>query len=147
MDSRSDFALLELASGGPLADSNELVEAPYLSLVTWRRSGQPVATPVWCARDGDEFFIFSAGDAGKVKRIRGGSAAALAICDVRGRVSSGYVRGTARILSSQADIARALTALRRKYGWQMRVADLLSYCTGRFARRAYLAVRPGSEPR
>ena len=136
-----------LPAEGEQPGANELAEAPYLSLVTWRRSGQPVATPVWCAPDGDEFFIFSAGDAGKVKRIRGGSAAALATCDVRGRVSSGYVQGTVRILSSQADIARALAALRRKYGWQMRVADLLSYCTGRFARRAYLAVRPGSEPR
>ncbi|HAR31087.1 MAG TPA: PPOX class F420-dependent oxidoreductase [Gammaproteobacteria bacterium] len=135
-----------LPGDGPEPGAQALAEAPYLSLVTWRRSGRPVATPVWCALDRDEFFIFSAGDAGKVKRIRAGSAAAVAICDVRGRVSSGYVRGTARILSSQADITRALTALRRKYGWQMLVADLLSRCTGRFARRAYLAVRLGSEP-
>lgn len=135
-----------LPGDGPEPGAQALAEAPYLSLVTWRRSGQPVATPVWCAPDGQEFFIFSAGDAGKVKRIRAGSAAALAICDVRGRVSSGYVQGTARILSSQADIARALAALRRKYGWQMRVADLLSRCTGRLGRRAYLAVRLESEP-
>ncbi|MGA1372570.1 MAG: PPOX class F420-dependent oxidoreductase [Pseudomonadales bacterium] len=131
---------------GRTPGARELADAAYVSLLTWRRSGKAVATPVWCAADGDDYFIFSAGEAGKVKRVRAGSTAALALCDVRGRLASGYAPADARILTSATDIARALSALRRKYGWQMGVADLLSRCTGRFARRAYLAVRLRSEP-
>ena len=63
---------------------SELAGAPYVSLSTYRKTGAPVDTPVWCAADGDDFFVFSAGNAGKVKRLRNSPRARLAVCDVRG---------------------------------------------------------------
>jgi PPOX class probable F420-dependent enzyme len=42
----------------------------YVSLATYRRNGVEVKTPVWIARVGERYYVFSAGDAGKVKRIR-----------------------------------------------------------------------------
>jgi uncharacterized protein len=118
-----------------------LASAPYVSLATFRRSGLAVATPVWCAADGEDFYFFSAGSAGKVKRLRNGDRARLAICNARGKVSSGWAEARAEIVEDQPGIDRALAALHRKYGWQMWLADLGSRLTGRFPERAYLRAR------
>lgn len=125
----------------PAPSSMELAKAPYVSLATFRRSGVRVATPVWCAADGDDFYFFSAASAGKVKRLRNGGQAELAVCDVRGGLLSGWRAARAVLLDDPAAIDRALAALRRKYGWQMRLADLGSKLTGRYHRRAYIRAR------
>jgi PPOX class probable F420-dependent enzyme len=134
---------LALTAREPLAPPalGALENAPYVSLATFRRNGDRVATPVWCAPDGADFYIFSAGNAGKVKRLRNSNRAALATCDYRGNLSSGWVDATAVLLQDDRDIARALRALRRKYGWQMWIADTGAKLTGRYYRRAYIRVR------
>lgn len=112
----------------------------YVSLRTFRRSSVPVDTPVWAARAGDSFYIFSAGDAGKVKRLRHTRRVQIARCDARGGSVGEWLEGQAEILSRPADIAIALAALRDKYGWQMKIADWGSKLTGKFNRRAYVRV-------
>lgn len=124
----------------PIPTAADLARAPYVSLATFRRSGERVATPVWCAAEGGHYFVFSAGNAGKVKRLRNSDRAQLAVCDVRGALKSGFVDATAEVLSEEVETATALAALRRKYGWQMWVADLGSRLSGRFAQRAYIRV-------
>ena len=47
-----------------------LDDARYVNLATFRRTGARVATPVWAAAAGDKLYIFTEGDAGKVKRLR-----------------------------------------------------------------------------
>lgn len=128
-----------------LAFERAFARAPYVSLATYRKSGAEVATPVWCAEDGGEFFIFSAADAGKVKRIRNSGRSRLAVCDVRGRLLGEWCDTGAELIEDAGAIARALGALRRKYGWQMWLADTGARLTGRFQRRAYIRVRLHSE--
>ncbi|MEQ8484592.1 MAG: PPOX class F420-dependent oxidoreductase [Pseudomonadales bacterium] len=120
---------------------DELQQARYVSLATLRRSGVAVATPVWCAFENGAGYVFSAADAGKVKRLRVSPRARLAVCDVRGRLLGGWHEASAEIVSEPAEIARALRSLHRKYGWQMWLADAGSKLTGRFGRRAYIRVR------
>jgi len=122
-----------------------LVKAPYVSLATFRRSGARVATPVWCAVDGNDFYFFSAGAAGKVKRLRNSDRAQLAVCDLRGKLLGEWVDANAVVLEDPADTARALAALRRKYGWQMWLADAGSQLTGKFHKRTYIRARLVSE--
>ena len=112
----------------------------YVSLATFRRDGREVRTPVWIAGGDRVLYVFSEGGAGKVKRIRANGRARLAACDFRGRVSSGWIDARARILSDPAEIATAYAALHRKYGWQMKVADVLAKWSGRYGRRALLAL-------
>ncbi|MEQ8857961.1 MAG: PPOX class F420-dependent oxidoreductase [Pseudomonadales bacterium] len=118
-----------------------LRHASYVSLATFRKSGAEVATPVWVAHDNGEFFIFSAGNAGKVKRLRNSPRARLAVCDVRGKLLGEWHDATAEILEHPGDKRRALRLLRRKYGWQMWLADTGAKLTGRFHRRAYIRAR------
>ena len=47
-------------------DIESLEAGSYISFATRRKSGDFVATPVWFAPDGDSYYLFSAGEAGKV---------------------------------------------------------------------------------
>ena len=120
--------------------SRELETASYVSLATFRKTGVRVATPVWAASADGVFYVFSAGEAGKVKRLRNSSEAALAVCDVRGKLKGDWSAATAELIERPEDIEIALQALRRKYGLSMWVADLLAKLSGRMKRRAYIRV-------
>lgn len=122
-------------------DTHNLAEAPYVSLATFRKSGAAVATPVWCAESDGDLFVFSAADAGKVKRLRNSDRARLAVCDVRGKLLGGWVDATATLISDSEEIDRALSALRRKYGWQMWLADVGAKISGRYSKRSYIRIR------
>lgn len=119
-----------------------LQKANYLSFATYRKSGVEVATPVWFAEEDDVFYIFSAGDAGKVKRLRNSGRSRIASCTATGRVTGNWVDTEAEVLDNAGDTAEALAALRRKYGWQMLLTDFLSTLSGKLKRRAYIRVRP-----
>jgi len=99
-----------------------------------------VATPVWFAEDADAYYVFSAGDAGKVKRLRLSDIAKVAPCDVRGALLGDWLNAKAKLLGDGAEVQRALNALRRKYGWQMRMTDFFAKLAGRFPKRAYIRV-------
>ena len=55
----------------------------YVALATFRRSGAEVRTPVWFAAVDDRLYVFTAGDSGKVKRLRHSPRARVAPSDVR----------------------------------------------------------------
>lgn len=118
----------------------DLADARYVSLATFRRNGTAVPTPVWFAAHGEQYFVFSEGTAGKVKRIRANGRARLAACDVRGRLLGPWHEGHARLLVDAAEIALAYRALRSRYGWQMKLLDVLSKLSGKYYKRALIAV-------
>ena len=111
---------------------------PYVSLRTFRKSGVAVDTPVWCAVVDAKIYIFSAGDAGKVKRLRNADRTEIATCDARGGNVGVWHNARAVIFEDPSEIAVALGALRNKYGWQMLFADWGAKITGRYQRRAYI---------
>lgn len=112
----------------------------YVSLVSFRRDGRAVATPVWWALDGDRFYVFTEAASGKMKRLRNDPRVELAGCDWRGRVHGKALTGRAHRRDDPGTVERAYAALRRKYGWQMRLTDLFSRLTGRLGRRAILEI-------
>jgi PPOX class probable F420-dependent enzyme len=118
----------------------QLADADYFSLATFRRNGNAVPTPVWFAQAGDAFYVFSAPDAGKVKRIRLSSRARVAACDVRGKLLGEWMDAKARLVSDADEIRSAYASLHRKYRLQMLIGDFFSKLTGRFDRRQFIAV-------
>jgi len=112
----------------------------YLCLATVRRNGVEVKTPVWFAAADEKLYVFSAGEAGKVKRLRHSPRVRVAPCDARGRVQGAWQDGTGRIVADSRVIERAQAALRAKYGWQMWLLDLFSRVTGRIRRRAWIEI-------
>jgi uncharacterized protein len=125
--------------------ASELDPHRYVSLSTFRRNGAEVATPVWFAAAGAKLYVFTAGDSGKVKRLRHTSRASVAPSDAWGRTWGASQPATARLVAEPRVIERAHLALRAKYGWQVWVADLVSRLTGRIRRRAWIEIDIESE--
>ena len=102
------------------AMTTAIADEKYVSLVTFRKSGEGVASPVWIAPlgDGRAGFTTSA-DSGKVKRIRNNSSVTLQVCTMRGVVTegAGVVHATASVVSdADATYAAVRNAIRSKYG-------------------------------
>ena len=124
-------------------DELEFLEGgSYISFATRKKSGDFVATPVWFAPYKGSYYVFSAGEAGKVKRLRNFSESRIAACTVRGTVTGEWLNTRAHLLEKTEDRNTALQALRRKYGWQMRISDFFSMLTGKMGRRAYIRIDP-----
>lgn len=111
-----------------------------MALTTFRRSGAEVRTPVWFAAMDGKIYVFTAGESGKVKRLRRSSRARVAPSDVRGGVRGEWWDVAARLLTEPGLIERAHAALRAKYGWQAWVGDVFSRLTGRIRRRAWIEI-------
>ncbi|MGV8875947.1 MAG: PPOX class F420-dependent oxidoreductase [Rhodoglobus sp.] len=90
----------------------------YVSLTTFRRSGAPVATPVWVVADGDRLLITTGVKSGKVARIRRSGRVELTACDMRGTLVEGAVAvsATATVHHDDATMHALDAALRTKYG-------------------------------
>ena len=121
----------------------ELDRHRYLSLATFRRTGAEVRTAVWFAAAADRLYVFSAGDAGKAKRLRHTARVRVARCDARGQVQGEWVDGTAQLVTAPETIGRAQAALRTKYGWQLKLLDMFSRLSGRIHRRVWIEITPG----
>jgi PPOX class probable F420-dependent enzyme len=123
-----------------MSDAAELDRHRYVSLATYRRNGEPVATPVWFAVVEGLLYVFTAGDSGKVKRLRNSSQARVAPCTARGELEGAWQEATARLVGDDGVIRQARAALRAKYGWQLGLLDLGAWLTGRIRRRAWIEI-------
>ena len=125
--------------------SKTLDTARYLSLETFRKTGAGVATPVWFAPHGGALYVFSAGDAGKVQRLRNSSKARVAPCDMRGKVLGEWADAQAFLVDSEKEITAAHAALVERYGWQMRLLDCGAKIGGRYDKRAFIRIQVGGK--
>jgi|SRR5271165_3880003 len=110
----------------------------YVNLITLKRDGSEVRTPIWVAPVDDKLYAISDGTTVKVKRLRRNARIRLAPCDARGKISGGWHEGSGRVVDDAALIAKANGALARKYGLQFAVLNLASRLFGRIRRRATL---------
>ena len=94
----------------------------YVSLVTFRRDGRSVATPVWFAAMGNEFGVITETNVGKVKRIRNNPRVTVQVCDYSGNVvpagdpkAQPVLEATARLVTGNEAVA-VRRAIAKKYG-------------------------------
>ena len=89
----------------------------YIDLVTYRKSGVGVHTPVWFAEREGRLFVMTRPDSGKAKRIRNRPQVEVAPCTIRGRRTGPALRAVAK-LSEDGALGRRL--IRKKY-WLARL--------------------------
>jgi PPOX class probable F420-dependent enzyme len=117
-----------------------LDDARYISLMSFKRDGNGVATPVWVAPLDGKLVMYTRNDSYKVKRIRRNASVRVARCDVRGKLLGPWMEGTCTVVEDSARQASVMDALRCKYGWQMRALDFFARVGGTTGKRAYLEV-------
>jgi PPOX class probable F420-dependent enzyme len=98
--------------GGAVLDAR--FPGKYISLVTFKRDGTPVATPMWFVVDGARLLVITDAHSAKVKRIRRNPEVTVAVCRPSGRPTGEPLAAEAEILPvSEHDRAQEL--LKRKY--------------------------------
>ncbi len=115
----------------------------YIALTTFRQNGVPVVTAVWFATHDAKLYVYSAIDAGKIKRIRATPKVEVAACNVKGVVSGPSYGATAVLLGGdQGVFVHGL--LNRKYTWKKRLIDLAGSLAKRFRKNkgadAFIAI-------
>lgn len=84
-------------------------------LVTYRRDGTPVPTPVWAAAHDGRLYVRSERASGKLKRLRNDAFLLVAPCTVRGKPLGAPLEAVARVLAPEEE-CKAERALARRYG-------------------------------
>ena len=115
----------------------------YCSLATKKRSGTWVLTAVWFApgNAAHEYYIFSAANAGKVRRLRNFSDIQVAPCTSTGKITGQSSSGLGRLVDDPDECEQAYRALRSKYGWQMGLLDFFSRLSGRIHHRQVISIK------
>jgi PPOX class probable F420-dependent enzyme len=103
----------------------ELGAESLLSLVTYKKDGTPVATPLWVVPDGDTLVLWTVAGSWKVKRIRRNPEVTVTPCTARGKLTGQTVAGRAEIMPA-TESARVRELIRKKYGFQGRLTVWLS---------------------
>lgn len=112
----------------------------YCLLVTYRRSGEAVPTPVWFGLDDRKLYARSERDVAKVKRIRNDPRVRVAPCTVRGKPLGPPAEGRARVLDEPEDEQKAEVALSANYGLGRTVYERAGDALG--AETVYLEIAP-----
>lgn len=86
----------------------------YLSLVSFKRDGTPVATPLWFVLDGDRLLAMTDAHSAKVKRIRRDPEVTVAPCKGSGRLTGEPIIARAEILP-RGEVEPAQRLIARKY--------------------------------
>ncbi|GAA6526325.1 PPOX class F420-dependent oxidoreductase [Intrasporangium sp. DVR] len=115
---------------------DEIAAHRYLSVTTFRRSGQPVATPMWVARSGDAVVLISVDGQGKTRRLAHTRRVELRPCDVRGRVAADAPvwHGTATLVRDPRGVDEVRRAMSAKYPLA-RIGNVAEDLLGRFMQR------------
>jgi uncharacterized protein len=100
-----------------------LAEERFISLTTFRRSGEPVSTPVWVSRDGEAIVVLTPAGSGKVKRLRHDPRVEVRPCGRFGKVPDGAqpVSGIAHLRLEPDDVERARASIRSAYPIESRL--------------------------
>ena len=105
----------------------DLDTAKYVSFVTYKKDGTPVATPVWVVPFEGGYAFTTDPDAYKVKRLRNDARATLTVCDMRGKIAEGAIVHTgAALVLEEADTQRVDALIRKKYSIGYRMIGVLS---------------------
>jgi uncharacterized protein len=119
----------------------------YLSLETFKKSGDRVRTPVWFAADpardlagaDARLSIYTIGNTGKVKRIRNNPRVRIAPCTMRGELLGEWVDAIAEIVTGE-EAAYGMGLLNKKYFPWKQLLGFFALFSRR--ERIVMAIRP-----
>ncbi len=103
-----------------------LAKEKHIALETYRKTGEPVRTPVWCMVDNNLVYVVTRSHTGKVKRIRNNPKVRIAPSSFGGEPKGEWMEGTARFAEG-AEAERAVQLRKKKYGLQAALVGMMSY--------------------
>lgn len=98
----------------------------HILLVTYKRDGTPIPSPVWFARDGEELYVWTEINAFKAKRLRNDPRALIAACSPRGVPRGEPIAAVGRVLTDEAERHHAAQVIRSSWGIGRRIFEASS---------------------
>jgi PPOX class probable F420-dependent enzyme len=114
----------------------EITGQRYISLSSFRKSGDAVRTPVWFGEKDDKLYVMTRSDSGKYKRIMNNPKVRIAPCAMRGKITGPEFDATARVLPAE-DWPWARKTIEQKY-WLARIPFFWS------KTNVYLEIEPSA---
>jgi uncharacterized protein len=119
----------------------------YLSLETFKKSGEGVKTPVWFAADpssdltgdGALLYIYTIGNTGKVKRIRNNGHVKIAPCTMKGVPLGEFVDANVEIVTGEV-ASQGMKLLNKKYFPLKQILSFFALFSRR--ERVVMSIRP-----
>ncbi|MGB7872427.1 MAG: PPOX class F420-dependent oxidoreductase [Mycobacterium sp.] len=110
-----------------------LAAQKFVSLTTYKKNGDALATPMWVGRDGDHLFVWTPADSAKIKRVRNDPRVTLVPCGRFGKPNNDAepVAGTAEVITEPATVRRLAEVVRHKYGLEYWVVTLIERLAAR----------------
>ena len=127
----------DIAEGPATGAIDDLRGRKYCVLVTYRRNGDPMPSPLWFGTRNSKLYFQTGATTAKVKRIRHNTAVRVAPATTRGRPLGPPFAGRARILPA-AEEPEAERWLQANYGIGRRIYSLF----GRGVESVYVEVVP-----
>jgi uncharacterized protein len=137
---RHPSARLLAAEEGTISGFEHLRGHKYCLLVTYRRGGEPVPTPVWFGLGEGKLYVRSEANVAKAKRIRNDPRVRVAPCTARGKPLGLPAEGRGRVLDQQRERALAEAALRANYRLGRALYERAGEALGR--KTIYLEITP-----
>ena len=116
-----------------------LKSAKYVSLITFRKSGEPIRSPVWFAQFGESpnsYGVITETNVGKVKRIRTNSKIEIQVCDIKGGVEPDAPKfsGVARLVTGDQAVA-VRKAISKRYGLTYKLFSIYHSVSSLFKKK------------
>lgn len=111
----------------------------YMNLVTYRKSGEGVKTPVWFAQMDDHLVMVTQSIAAKVKRIRNNPHVQVGPSDARGNALGAAVDAQAYVLKGKA-AKEAEQAISSKYGLLYAALRIQTKLKGKSSARVFIEI-------
>ena len=128
-------------TSGASGDFGALEGRKHALVVTFKRSGEAVPTPVWAGVAGGRLYFRSEKRVGKIKRIHANPRVLVAPCDSRGKPLGEAVEGRARVLPAGEE-SRAEAAIQSNFGLGRRMYEGVAMNLG--PEGVYVEVTPAA---
>ena len=104
-------------------NDNSLKTGKYINILTYKKNGHGVSTPVWFIQKDDKIYIRTSNQSGKVKRIKNNNNVLYALCNISGKIKGEWHSGVAKI---EPDINRMIfSKITEKYGILAHIMNIL----------------------
>ena len=109
----------------------------YINIETFRKNGQGVKTPVWFAKNGEFFYVWTEADSGKAKRIRRDGAVKIVPATASGKPLGKWVAAQATADASPDSLGHITKLMQKKYGLSFYAFGLM----GKLRKANYTAIK------
>jgi len=111
-----------------------------ISLETYRKSGEPVRTPVWFLEENGILYVHTDNSTSKVKRIRRNPKVRVAPSHFRGKPKTEYVEARAELETGPETVEKYRSRIYKKYGIQGTFTRFLQRFSRSRARDVIIAI-------